>query len=627
MTNDSSTILHQIASQAGTLYSLPSVAVQVLELTSNPHIDARALKQCIENDPALTTKVLRVVNSSLFGLSKEVSDLNQALALLGVKPLKLLVLGFSLPDALFAELSGDILQRFWQRTLTKAVAAREVCERFYRVPGDEAFIAALLQDLGVLVLLQQIGEPYAKFLRSVYEDGLDLLALERTTVGFDHTELSALLLATWGLPDSILDGIARVVRTEVDPADLPQQPLAQMVDLAEGVAQLLVDRRFVALEHLIERGIKYRRIDETSWNTLLVDLQSKVEQLADVLALKLPEGLDYNDVLHCAHIQLVEVAADAAGELARNQRSSTASTLLQDEAAAFNHALARFVGATPTSTATQPGSIIRSSQPVSRAPAIESASTMPAPTTLSVADDSALLGWLTTTVSASRQARCPVALLLVEVDEYESVVFQHGIEEAQRLLLLVIQVCRRVDHAQVQFMQTREARFGLILFDSDRQQAVRLANQLVREVRQQSSQTADGTPALTISVGVAAVALPPKNFPPQDLVEAADRCLHGALPRAVTRLRALRFIDRWWADDHLVCRLRREFDIPTNSILGSAKNHFYKAPDVDRSPPTTPPGNRRPLPELPVLAELPSVSPGFHDADAVKLPCRPSCFC
>ena len=94
------TLLDRFVRRSGELYSLPRVAAQVLELTRDEHLDARALKDCIECDPALTGKILRVVNSSLFGLAGEVRDLNQALALLGTKPLKLLVLGFSLPDGL-----------------------------------------------------------------------------------------------------------------------------------------------------------------------------------------------------------------------------------------------------------------------------------------------------------------------------------------------------------------------------------------------------------------------------------------------------------------------------------------------------------------------------------------------
>ena len=120
--SEANSTLDQLAAKACRLYSLPAVAMKVLELTENPQVDTRALKQCIETDPALTGKVLRVVNSSLYGLSREVSDLNQALALLGTKPLKLLVLGFSLPPGLFEDLAGDMLLNYWRHTLVKAVA-------------------------------------------------------------------------------------------------------------------------------------------------------------------------------------------------------------------------------------------------------------------------------------------------------------------------------------------------------------------------------------------------------------------------------------------------------------------------------------------------------------------------
>ena len=147
---DSATTLDHLAARSGQLYSLPGVAMQVLQLTRNPQVDTRALKECIENDPAIASRILRVVNSSLFGLSREVSDLNQALALLGIKPLKLLVLGFSLPSGLFLDVESKTLLWYWKHTLTKAVAGRELSHRLWRIPGDEAFLAGLFQDLGVL---------------------------------------------------------------------------------------------------------------------------------------------------------------------------------------------------------------------------------------------------------------------------------------------------------------------------------------------------------------------------------------------------------------------------------------------------------------------------------------------
>jgi HD-like signal output (HDOD) protein len=167
MSNHSST-LDRLVDRCGQLYSLPVVAMRVLKLTESPAVDVRALKECIENDPALTSKVLRVVNSSLFGLSREVTDLNQAIALLGINPLKLLVLGFSLPGELFVGLNGDILRRYWHRTLIKAVAAREISQTILGMPGDEAFLAGLLVDIGALVMLQEVGDTYAQFLDSAY---------------------------------------------------------------------------------------------------------------------------------------------------------------------------------------------------------------------------------------------------------------------------------------------------------------------------------------------------------------------------------------------------------------------------------------------------------------------------
>jgi HD-like signal output (HDOD) protein len=207
MRSDSAATLERLVARAGQLYSLPIVAMQVLQLTNSPQVDNRAIKECIENDPALTGKILRVVNSSLFGLSREVSDLNQAIALLGSKPLKLLVLGFSLPNNLFASVESEILMHYWRRALTKAVAGREISETLWNLPGDEAFIAGLLQDLGLLLLIQQVGEPYALLLKKVWSEGKDMAALEAESMGFDHTELSTKLLSQWGLPEALVEAV------------------------------------------------------------------------------------------------------------------------------------------------------------------------------------------------------------------------------------------------------------------------------------------------------------------------------------------------------------------------------------------------------------------------------------
>jgi HD-like signal output (HDOD) protein len=200
--------IDQIVGRAGALYSLPAVAVEVLKLTEQEKVDVAALRACIERDPALTAKILRVVNSAVFGLPRQVGDLGQAIGLLGIKPLKLLALGFSLPESLFLEAARDQLDWYWKSALVRAVAAREISEQLLKKPGDDCFLAGLLQDLGVLVLLGDVGRPYARLLNEVIVIGADLRRLEQESLGFDHVQLTAGLLEHWNLPRPLVAAVA-----------------------------------------------------------------------------------------------------------------------------------------------------------------------------------------------------------------------------------------------------------------------------------------------------------------------------------------------------------------------------------------------------------------------------------
>ena len=202
-------LLSQIAERCRGVYTMPAVAAEVVRLTDHPRVDVAALKACIERDPGLTAKLLRVVNSPAFHLQGEVADLNQALALLGVNSLKQLVLGFSLPDRLFAGAKAHQLEWYWRSTLTRVAAAREIDRLAGTGCRDEVFLAALLQDVGVLVLLDQLGNDYGRVLDGVIDGPVELSAAERETLGFDHRELSGAIFTAWRLPKSITEAIAR----------------------------------------------------------------------------------------------------------------------------------------------------------------------------------------------------------------------------------------------------------------------------------------------------------------------------------------------------------------------------------------------------------------------------------
>ena len=530
--------LDTLVLRAQRLCSLPSVAMKVLELTANPQVDSYALKQCIENDPALTCKILRTVNSSLFGLSREVSDLNQALALLGTKPLKLLVLGFSLPTALFSGMSAAALGRYWRRTLTKAVAAREISEMVWRQPGDEAFTAGLLQDIGMLLLMQEIGPLYGQFLQKARLSGKDLAALECEALGFDHTALSARLLAHWGLPETLLEAVAW--RPEADLSPPGARTLPQIVHLAELVVRLLVDGQPGILATLLRAGERYHGMTPNDFEILVGRLEERVTQLAGVLSLELPGSLAYQDVLVRSQAQLAEVAANAAGDLLQ-QRCGPVSALqdaaLLEELDALTRTLGKHCG-----EAARPIPVMA---PLSVGDAARAAAAARLPASVVMDDpfgfdeaprepergeiEPGLLGRLEAAVAESRQNRCGLSLILVELNHADTLVLTRGVEGLQRLLRRLEMFCQELDHPSMTVVSSGEVGFALILPDCDRREAVQLGNQLIASVRRLAGREKSAAePAVSVHVGAATVTLPPKNFPAQDLIESADRCLYGS---------------------------------------------------------------------------------------------------
>ena len=563
---ETESLLDQLSARSAHLYSLPGVAMQVLHLTRDPHVDTRALKECIENDPAIASRVLRVVNSSLFSPGREVVDLGQALPMLGIKPLKLLVLGFSLPSGLFMDVESKTLLWYWKHALTKAVAGRELSHRLWRIPGDEAFLAGLFQDLGALLLFQHLGQPYARLLDRVVSHHLDLCLIEQRTLGFPHTELSARLLRQWRMPEALCDAVAwqggngditHFCEAPSGPfremGDVPvsTSALAQILHLSELFARLLADGQTAALAELLRAAHGYCHHLDPQLEPLVAEVESKVHELADIFSLALPDGLEYRDVLAEAHRQMTGVATQAAEDLLRGQVPERAEvdedwilSELDSLADALAAACAQPIEAAAASRATVDSSA--ASGPATGRGASATAALASQPATppqpqgnpglasnvngrLTGRGSAApnLLDRLTGIVAVCRSARRPLSLLLVKLagapecgsrvgDELLTACGPHELAAARRFLG---KVCGQLDHPGTISLPHTEFGYALILPDAERAQAVELGNDLVRAVR--------GV-ALKVDIGVASIGQLPKNFPPRDLLDGAERCLYAS---------------------------------------------------------------------------------------------------
>jgi HD-like signal output (HDOD) protein/GGDEF domain-containing protein len=542
-------LLAQLLDHSKQLYSLPAVALEVLELTNHPQVDTARLKDCIERDPAMTSKVLRVVNSSLFGLGRRVSDLTQALAVLGTKPLKMLVLGFGLPEPLFAGLARDVLNQYWRHTLTRAVAARDLSQRLWHLPGDELFVAGLLADLGRLVLIQGLGRPYVELLRKANWPREDVRALERRLIGFDHVQLTAGLIRQWGLPDALVAAVQLP-----DSLSEEAKPDVKVLYLAEKIAELLADDRTEALAALLKAASVVHRFSEGQLTALTDSLEERVKQLADVLSLDLPLDMPYSEVLARAYSQLSSVAASASGELLRCQQVADRLSDFadRDEARKLSAAAAKFhVGQEPRVTA--PASVshavaraaieqavvaARGSLPDVACRSAARATLPPAPPAPRAIRPSALaaqggasMSVIHTALAAKimsasalcRQKRQELSLLLVEIDAFEQLLLLQGQREAGRVRDALFEICRVTDAVGQSPLELTDARFAIVLPGCDRPAAADAGHVLLRQARS----LPDCGGAVSVSIGASTVAVPAKNFDPLELVQSAERCLRA----------------------------------------------------------------------------------------------------
>ena len=221
------------------LPSLPTIAMKVLELAKKDDSDIAEIAKVITKDAALSSKILRTVNSSFYGRSQKVSTISHAMVILGLQSVKTLVLGFSLVSSLpKSKGKGFKHVEYWKRSIYAATAARTIAAKSSQVQGEECFLAGLLMDIGMLVLDQTLGEQYATLIEKAASHQ-DLLAIESAGLGMNHAEVSGLLAEHWKLPPVLATPLAR--HHDAESAEESLRPLTRVIQLAGRCADVFVD--------------------------------------------------------------------------------------------------------------------------------------------------------------------------------------------------------------------------------------------------------------------------------------------------------------------------------------------------------------------------------------------------
>lgn len=188
------------------LPALPQSAIRLLELSQDPSNGPNEFAFPIETDPGLTGQVLRFVNSSYFGFSREISSVKLAITLVGIRTIK----NFALWSAVFSLMPNPKcgpfdLKSLWQDSLRRALLARNVAKLLGLKEVEEPFAAALLQDMAVPLLAKEAPAVYERLLKARDGGRIRLSFLESRVFGWTHGEAAGIMARQWNLPDSFAD--------------------------------------------------------------------------------------------------------------------------------------------------------------------------------------------------------------------------------------------------------------------------------------------------------------------------------------------------------------------------------------------------------------------------------------
>lgn len=297
--------------QCPDLPSLPAIAAQVIDLTSDENVSIDLLAQTITNDQALAAKILRTVNSSFYGLREPCSTIKRAVVLMGLKPVKTLALSFSLVSAIAksADPSFDY-ESYWRRGLYTGIAARVLLEqRGLREHAEEAFLGGLLQDVGMLAMNAALGDEYRALVSRAGSDHSQLARMEIEVFELQHSDIGAMLATRWKLPEQLVMPVKYHERATAAPGSCAQ--IVRAVAIGNLVHDMLTSEHAAAsMKQAYDKAKKWFAMRTDEVDEVVTRTGESASELASLFEISTGPAADPAGVLARASGELERLASE-----------------------------------------------------------------------------------------------------------------------------------------------------------------------------------------------------------------------------------------------------------------------------------------------------------------------------
>ncbi len=203
------------------LVSLPDAVIRANELLDSPHGNAENIGEVISHDPALSAKLLKLVNSAFYSFPAQIDTVSRAITLIGTQELRSLILASSATQA-FSHIPAELIDMnaFWHRSVYCGLVAKKLAALNSKAKEEAQFLTGLLHDVGHLALFMRIPEQVETILQQASDSGRHLFEIEQEQLGYTSADIGSLLLESWCLPKSLWEP----VRYQHNPSESAEFP-------------------------------------------------------------------------------------------------------------------------------------------------------------------------------------------------------------------------------------------------------------------------------------------------------------------------------------------------------------------------------------------------------------------
>lgn len=304
MTDKRAGILERVLG-TGSVPSISPLAVRLVEMAADDRSSAQDLAKIIEQDPGLTARLLRLVNSPALRRSEDdITSISRAVVLLGLREVRIMALSISLRDTLPLKKEGQDFHLFWRSSLHRAILARETANRLALDTKEEAFVSGLLLEVGLPLLLWVLTPEEAEGFPGFGANLKRQMEWEEQRLGINHREVGIELLKHWELPGLLIETMQVIKDPAVDRAPI----LTEVADFSRRATEAF----FLPEAHLTGiYGVAWRwfGMDDEAVNQILASTLSYVGEAAQAMDIKLNQDADLLVVMEKANAALSRLSS------------------------------------------------------------------------------------------------------------------------------------------------------------------------------------------------------------------------------------------------------------------------------------------------------------------------------